>query len=500
MQPSPGTPPVQTAQLQGQHGAGASSAAAAHVDQDGYTLVTGKGKSRTRWTAAGGKAAAAETARPEERAGEQQACGDGAAAAATEAEADHGGGGDNGGLQAAAAIEGEACQDGDDGAPSIDELKAQMERDRQTVTLLAQRGYATGHPLVDEAERQAAASKAAWQSASPGAAVTRRLLWAEQALARAKKAQARTEQAIDDLDREYEAERDARVRQLHELRSRTREREAKLAEISREAAQEFTAAGDGRGGAGGHLQEAVGTIEGPLRDAVSEALASAPEGSALRTRLQGALGTLDTLRGLVENAAQPAWSNVYDMAQDDDNHWEEGPPGATTAAYRQQWYTPHWDQHWTDGGDDWHGAPQWGYGGHYEEGDGMDTTEVQAPSWYRLQDEATTPPPRAAQRRRIEGEDPNGLQGRYTGGRADGVAEHEAAARMQAEIGDAAAAASTTASSPAPPTPTAAEHALEQRKQEIWDMAQDQHVQVAVAEIAAMAEDELEAWASANLL
>ncbi len=335
----------------------------APVDQDGFTLVTSKGKGRTRWTAAGGTAAATGAARVEAHAGEQQERGDGAAAAAAEAGADRGDGRDNGGPEAAAATEGEDFQDADDGSPSIDELKAQMERDKQTVVLLTQRGYASGHPLVDEAERQAAASKAAWQGARPGAAVTRRLLWAEQALARARKAQARTEQAIDDLDREYEAERDARVRQLHELRSRTREREAKLAEISREAAQEFTAASNGMGGAGGHLQEAVGTIEGPLRDAVSEALDNAPEGSALRTRLQGALGTLDTLRGLVENVAQPAWSNIYDMAQDDGDHWEEGAPGAAAAAYRQPWYTPHWDQSWASSGDDWHGAPQWGYGG-----------------------------------------------------------------------------------------------------------------------------------------
>ncbi len=73
--------------------------------------------------------------------------------------------------------------------------------------------------------------------------------------------------------------------------------------MSRKAAEEFRALGSDGGDR--PLREAVGTIDGPLRDAVNEALESAPEGSPLRTRLSGALGSLDALRGLVEQVAKP---------------------------------------------------------------------------------------------------------------------------------------------------------------------------------------------------
>ncbi len=459
------------------------------VDQDGFTLVTSPGKGKARWGAA---TAAPKMGGPTAADGSAGTSGEpeGAAAAVSPEPAL----GDDGGTGDQTGGDGDTFQDAEEGTPTAEDLKAQMERDRQTVVLLTQRGYHAGHPLVDEAERQAAASKAAWQGARPGAAVTRRLLWAEQALARARKGQARMEQLLEDLDQEYQAERDARMRRLQELRARTREREIKLAEISREAAQEFRAAEGGGEGTDGTLLEAVDTIEGPLRDAVSEALDSAPAGSALRTRLQGALGTLDSLRGLVEKAARPAWTDFYDLADGEGEQWDEGP-------HQDAWCTQRW-RGWGDGDDGWGATSRWMDDGQYEDGDGvdeMDTGEVQAPASYQAASSAECEPlVRASRRRRIDGEDPNGLPGRLADGHDQAAEDHQNVARRQADANDAAATAVEVV--PAPPTPVAADMVVERRKQEVWDLAQDQGIQITVAEIAGMSGAELEAWASANLL
>ncbi len=456
------------------------------TDADGFTLVIGKGKGRK------GREEGIETANPP---------GEGVEPAAAHAADGEDGSRAPCGQEAVVDDPGhETFEDAVGDGPSVDELRDQMDRDKEAVEYLVQHGYGEGHPLLEAAQAQAATSRAQWQSARPGVAVTQRMLWAEKALARAKKAQAKMEQAIDDLDREYEAERESRVLQLHGLRERTREREAKLASVSREAAEEFQGAGDGR--ADGQLQEAVGTIDGPLRDAVSEALASAPEGSALRTRLAGALGTLDSLRGLVERVARPRWADVYDMAEDDGDQWGDygGDGGQDGYGGRQQaWYTPHANYGHSWGGDDegWQAAASWGCSDDQHTDDAMDTGDVLAPTWWTPAPNTDAAPARAWRRRKLDEDDAGGMQGRHVGDIDAGVADHANAARLQAAVNDAAAGAQE---GPAPPTPNLADQALERRKQEIWDLAQDQGAQVTVETIASMASDELEEWATKHLL
>ncbi len=88
-------------------------------------------------------------------------------------------------------------------------------------------------------------------------------------------------------------------------------------------------------------------------------------------------------------------------------------------------------------------------------------------------------------------------KGATSGGDDAGVTDHANAARLQAATSDAAAA---TQGEPAPPTPNLADQALERRKQEVWDLAQDQGVQVTVEAIASMASEELEEWSTKHLL
>ncbi len=88
-------------------------------------------------------------------------------------------------------------------------------------------------------------------------------------------------------------------------------------------------------------------------------------------------------------------------------------------------------------------------------------------------------------------------RGATSGGDDAGVTDHANAARLQAATNDAAAIAQ---GEPAPPTPNLADQALERRKQEVWDLAQDQGVQVTVEAIASMASEDLEEWATKHLL
>jgi hypothetical protein len=390
--------------------------------------------------------------------------------------------------------------------PTTDELQKIWAREQRLLEYLMQQGYDADHPLRVAAERQAADAKAAWQRSKPGAAVTSRLVWAEQALHRARKAQARLEQSISELDDDYQRIREERMDLLRDLRNRTREREAKLAEISEQAAEEFRSpAADDADNV--PLRHVIGTIDGPIRDAMADALAQAVEGSPLHTRLSGAMGALSSLPGLVAQAARPRWADVFDMASHGDGGWD-GEDGGFDGGdwggdqgwgYQQQ---NQWEgQH---DGDAWaHASRPWD---DDEPAAPMDLGDVQVPAWIPNGSGAetrqgTTWGSRAWKRGRMLAHDRDGMQGRHAD--AEEVTEdHEAAARLQAQQGDAAAAAAAAAAASAaaaPPTPTPADIALEERKRAVWDAAQLESVQVSGEEIANMDAVQLEAWASENL-
>ncbi len=149
----------------------------------------------------------------------------------------------------------------------------------------------------------------------------------------------------------------------------------------------------------------------------------------------------------------------------------------------------------------------------------METSDVQVPTWMSqhptaatdVNATAATPTGRVCKRWKVEGADPNGFQGRQADDGEGGNLDHENAARLQAAVNDAsnaaAAAASATAGvagavadgTPQPPTPNVQDLALERRKQQIWDQAQDEGVLVSMEAIAGMVAEELEEWAAAHL-
>ncbi len=370
---------------------------------------------------------------------------------------------------------------------------------------LAQQGYGLDHPVRAAAEAQAADAKRAWDEAKPGAAVTQRIVWAEKALVRAKRNQSKMEQAIDDLDRDYELQRDAWVQQLAELRSKTKEREEKLADVSRQAAVEFRSPGDGVGG--GPLRDAAETLEATVTPAIEGLLAQIPADSPARGQVEQVVGLLRGVQGTVARASRCSWADVYDIADDDnweedDMQWRDHGGGWRNAA----WHSAHRDQ-WDDRGcpgDGWYydGWGQWRSAEYLpaDHDESMDTADVQVPEWMAQTARDPGLCARADKRFKVDGDDPNGLQGRHVGDADSGTDDHANAARLQAAVHDAATAAASAAM-PAPPTPTAAEHAaLERRRHEVWDMAQDQGVEVTQQVIAGLASEDLEEWVAANLL
>ncbi len=415
-------------------------------------------------------------------------------------------------------IEGGAAND-QEAAPTRDELKEHLARCRRLVDWLDQEGHGPDDPTRIHASQQAEEAEKAWREAGLGVAVATRLLWSEKALRRAERIQASQEQAIDDFDRWYEDQRGAMLTHLASLRQRTREYEDRLAALSRQAAHEYQPSGMSKEGipATVAMRDAVSTIEDSLAPAMREALQLALEGSDVRNKLAEAMGSISTLYTLTTHAAERAHADVYDIGDDANGEWGDG--GGDDQGY--SWWGGGHDRWFDDGAYGGQGGGSWqagtahgwddghGYGSGWggDQGGAMDTSDIRVPQWMRnpRDDDGSAWGSRAWKRWKVDGADDGGLQGRHT--LAEEITdEHVQALRLQAQHQDAAAAAAaataTVGSSGVSPTPPAQDlgaEALERRKQEIWDAAQDEGVQVTCAEIAGMSAQELEQWAAANI-
>ncbi len=404
--------------------------------------------------------------------------------------------------------------------PTVDDLKARYERCKKLVAWLEEEGFEPEDPALVHAVGQAAAAEQEWRDAAPGVAVSKRLLSAEQALRRARRVQAKQEQAIADHDQWYEAERDAMVTHLGELRARTRSYELRLAQVSREAAQAFQAPGDEGGGRaeGDEIREAVDTLEDEVAPALREVLGMAPEGSALRAKITEVMGAVSTVYSLATNASRTQRPARYDIASgagDDNWQWRQGDDGSGYGDgggdYRLYDHDA-WDDRYADYC--WGSAAGWGgparldWADESDEAVPMDTADVGAPRWTRDDgNEGAAWGAQAWKRGRWATDRHHGDQGTLF--RGDGAAHRVGqAAQPQAGVSNAAAApppaasdadAATTAAAPTPQLQDPAQQALERRKQEVWDAAQDEGVEVASDDIARMDAQQLEQWAAEHI-
>ncbi len=479
------------------------------IGGDGFTLVQSKAAAKAAAKAAQDGAACGANDQLDVAAGVPTTPSGGGGAEPTPAgsEDNNGPGGDDG----MGSLEGETG--GGDAGPTADDLHACYTRDQKLVSWMLDQGYQADDPALLDAKQRAAASEQAWKGTLPGVRVSRRLVGAEEALTRAKKAQAKQEQALDELDRWYEHEREAQVAWLSELRSRTRLREAKLAEIATLAADEFGAARDED--SSGALGEAVDVIESDLGPVVRDLIAAAPEGSDIRAKLSGLMGTITTVYNIVTHESRGRWADTCDIGGGDEeqadcndgwgHQWHDH-ESQSHAQYRWYGYDPWQDSRATKGGA---AAEQ-----QYTQ---MDTGDVQVPWWMREDANHNRWEARAGKRGRREGYDAWGTQGRHLDGDEPND-DHERAAVLQAQFQDAAAeaaalaAAQAAASTAASPTTSAladeasaaeaaaAAEQLEARRRAIWDQAQEEGAEVSAEAIASMDAADLEEWAQAHLV
>ncbi len=450
-------------------------------------------------------------------------------------EAGGGGGGSNvdqaraadgsGGQQAPPAPSADVPQDdgnGDDAwtdereaeAATADELKGVWLAEQKLAVALAQQGYAADHAVRAAAEAQAAAAKEAWLAAKAPVAVSTRMQWAERALGRAKRAQAKMEQSISQLDDDYEVERAARVQQLGELRAKTREKQERLAALTQEAAGEYPPNMDRVDE--GAVQGAKEVLECQLGPALQELWEQAPADSELRGKLAGIMEAATNVHGYVTYATRRGGeADWYDIGggYDDDQYaashdgwrgWQERRDYDDYRGGQDCWWgDQRWE--WYQG---WHSNRQW----HEEEEESheqprdMELCDVQVPLWMRGCRPAAGHDRDPAWKRGRFDCGGWGIQGRHADDASNG-GDQGAAAGPQFQQHDAATGAAAGAAAgeaavdaPVPPTPNAEDYRLDKRKEEVWHQAQAENVAVACSEIAAMSSDELERWAKENLV
>ncbi len=379
--------------------------------------------------------------------------------------------------------------------PTADELKERHAQAQKILGWIKAEGLDDESPMVLQAQRQVDEAYAAWQSVKPRTAPSLRTQWAEKALLRTRRQAAKMEQSIDELDRWYEEERLSRTQQLNECRQRARGYEDKLAEITREAAEDYGEPEDNSINDEA-LQYAAQSIRADIGPALEKLCAAVPEGTEMHQQLAGTLAAVTTLYSAVEQAAARGSADRFDIAGSEAGEWHDQP-----------WQVHHGE--WSQGG--WNGDWNYWEDCYYSQADdeqrNMDTGDVQVPYWMR--DPNAQPNDhgeRSWKRWRKQYEHAGGTQGRVLAGagadNAEATHEHELAARAQAELQDAASAAAGAAggAAAAAAADDAAADALQARREAVLQQAVKDGVDVNAGALANMDAAALERWAKDNLL
>ncbi len=215
-------------------------------------------------------------------------------------------------------------------APTEEDLRGFWEAAKEVLAYARKQGYSEEHPVRRNAQRQVDEALAEWRAATPPKALHTRMGWAEEALLRARRAQAKAEQELDDLDRQYEADREQKVQNLCDARQRTRERTQKLADLSKEAAEEYH--GEVKGDDAQVLKGAFRALDSEVGPAVEAALGKMEQGTEQYSILHQALQTIASLHGVLGAAAGGSAADYFDMAVDDINGDPPAEPGTRPQA------------------------------------------------------------------------------------------------------------------------------------------------------------------------
>ncbi len=355
-------------------------------------------------------------------------------------------------------------------AADVDELRRYWEDAKELLAFAKRQGHAEDHPARRAAQRQVDDAFAEWRAATPPKAVHARMGWAEDALRRAQRAQTKAEQELEELDRRYEIDRQQCLQTLQAARDKTREREQKLAELSREAAEEYQ--GEANAGEGRLLRGTFRTLDAQVGPALEGLLAKMQKGSEEYSILHQALQDVTTMHAALGMATGGNATDFFDMAADDE--------GTTAHAARGAAAEP------SDG----------------TASNAMDTTEARAPRWLEPK-RGGEPDPASS----TGGQPPRWKKYRAEGG---GGTSSSAGAQPAAEAGSAGAAAAAAAgagggggSAPAAPAATNVEEQVDEfdaRRQQIIQQAQSDSIDVPVDYLRQLCPEALEEWAKEHLL
>ncbi len=244
---------------------------------------------------------------------------------------------------------GGAERDEDDGTePTADDLRGTWEAAKDLLAHIKKQGHPEGHPLRRNAQEQVDKAYAEWQSAKPPTAPSKRMVWAEQALERARRALARAEQDLDDFDRDYELEREKNMSTLNDARVKLRERTQYLADLSREAADEYDPSAGASNSA--MLLDHFNSLDQHVGPVLEDLLATLPAESEQHAMLKVALEKVVSMHASLGVATGGATADFYDMS---DGPAENEAPGRAA-----------------DGGSAEQQAQR-----------NMDTTDVRVPRW-----------------------------------------------------------------------------------------------------------------------
>ncbi len=338
----------------------------------------------------------------------------------------------------------------EDHGPTEEELRGYWEAAKDLLSFAKKQGYPPGHPVRKNAERQVDEALGAWRAAKPPRAIPTRMGWAEEALQRAKRAQARAEQELDDLDRQYEVDREEKVQALHEARQRTRERAQKLADLSRQAAEEYDADDYPSADGARVLHTAFNAIDADVGPALEAAVGKLDRSSEQYGLLQDVLLKVAALHEALGVATGGRAADYFDISAGDAREADNG----TSSTDRPP------------------------------ESDAMDTTEARAPRWM--------------EHKRGGDHDPASSTGatppRWKKNRADGA---EGGTRPQAEP-----------AAPAPPGQPAAAAAdgmadsdeFRERRAQIMAQATFDGIDVPQEYLRQLCPEALEEWANEHLL
>ncbi len=258
------------------------------AEVDGYTTVVNRGRRRGHAAAAAAGGGDGGSGEPE-----QPALGTG-----TEEEGMH-------------VDEGPLADDADEGGDvveataDVDDLRRQWERERDLVNLLGKQGREEGDSVLREATRARDAAKHQWEVAKGKPRLSRRMQRAEDAVTKAKKKQAATEQEIAELDDEYERQRDELCIRLADERAWTDEKLQALDDIHR-AVGEQAPPEVVKGAAAGAIRQAAGTIGKKIGPRMQWLLETTPTGTPAHDAIAELVAELQCLHGAVEEAAAAA--------------------------------------------------------------------------------------------------------------------------------------------------------------------------------------------------